>query len=396
MADVPLFPSVQASSRARARPDVHGREACEQDSVDRRSRRRYEGNRKAAAHALDSVLDTITREVAKGEKVAITGFGSFEKRVREARWVRNPQTGERIKAKKKAVPKFSAGAELKDVVSGAKKLPEADPAVAEPGGREGRGRRRGQGVPARAAPAATKTAAKKTTAKKSTREEVAGQEGYRQEVDRGQEVDRRRRPQQRRPTAKKSTAKKTATAKTSAAKKTRPRRRPRRRRRRQEARPRRSPRRRRPPRSRRPRSPAEARGRTRPRSPHRETGDHRGRARPQPEGLRGREVGEVVDVAAQRRQQPADLDGPGVEVRRARVRAVARVGKTLYTALYDVVDPRYGPDSRAAHLDAGAVEVGGLLASLRRDVDDLADLAAAQALGLGPCTAAVVAGLAMR
>ena len=54
---------------------------------------RFEGNRKAAAHALESVLDTITREVAKGEKVAITGFGSFEKRVREARWVRNPHTG---------------------------------------------------------------------------------------------------------------------------------------------------------------------------------------------------------------------------------------------------------------------------------------------------------------
>jgi DNA-binding protein HU-beta len=39
---------------------------------------RFEGNRKQAAHALESVLDTITREVAKGEKVAITGFGSFE------------------------------------------------------------------------------------------------------------------------------------------------------------------------------------------------------------------------------------------------------------------------------------------------------------------------------
>ncbi len=61
---------------------------------------RFEGNRKQAAHALESVLDTITREVAKGEKVAITGFGSFEKRVRDARWVRNPRTGERIKAKK--------------------------------------------------------------------------------------------------------------------------------------------------------------------------------------------------------------------------------------------------------------------------------------------------------
>jgi DNA-binding protein HU-beta len=85
---------------------------------------RYEGNRKQAAHALESVLDTITREVAKGEKVAITGFGSFEKAVRNARWVRNPQTGERIKSKKKAVPKFSPGKELKDVISGAKKLPK--------------------------------------------------------------------------------------------------------------------------------------------------------------------------------------------------------------------------------------------------------------------------------
>ena len=84
---------------------------------------RYEGNRKQAAHALDSVLDTITREVAKGEKVAITGFGSFEKAVRNARWVRNPQTGERMKSKKKSVPKFSPGQDLKNIVSGAKKLP---------------------------------------------------------------------------------------------------------------------------------------------------------------------------------------------------------------------------------------------------------------------------------
>ncbi len=85
---------------------------------------RYDGNKKAAAHALESVIDTITREVAKGEKVAITGFGSFEKRLRPARIVRNPQTGAKIRAKKTFVPKFSAGAELKAVVAGAKKLPK--------------------------------------------------------------------------------------------------------------------------------------------------------------------------------------------------------------------------------------------------------------------------------
>src|SRR5215218_11153353 len=93
---------------------------------------RYEGNRKAAQHALESVLDTITREVAKGEKVAITGFGSFEKRVRNARTVRNPQTGQSMRSKKKAVPKFTPGADLKNVISGAKKLPKLTVAAAGP------------------------------------------------------------------------------------------------------------------------------------------------------------------------------------------------------------------------------------------------------------------------
>jgi DNA-binding protein HU-beta len=83
---------------------------------------RYEGNRKQAQHALDSVLDVITREVARGEKVAITGFGSFSKQVRSARTVRNPRTGETMRAKKKSVPKFTPGADLKAIVSGAKKL----------------------------------------------------------------------------------------------------------------------------------------------------------------------------------------------------------------------------------------------------------------------------------
>ena len=108
---------------------------------------RYEGNRKAAAHALESVLDTITREVARGEKVAITGFGSFEKKVRDARWVRNPSTGARMKAKKKAVPAFKPGAQLKDVVSGAKKLPKLTMAAVE-----------------KAAPAAAKPAVRRTAA----------------------------------------------------------------------------------------------------------------------------------------------------------------------------------------------------------------------------------------
>jgi DNA-binding protein HU-beta len=134
---------------------------------------RYEGNRKQAAHALESVLDTITREVAKGEKVAITGFGSFEKAVRNARWVRNPQTGERMKSKKKAVPKFSAGKELKDVISGAKKLPKLTAATMPkpPGVRvaaavvaSATGKK---AAPARSTASKSAAPAKKTTATKS-------------------------------------------------------------------------------------------------------------------------------------------------------------------------------------------------------------------------------------
>ena len=117
----------------------------------------FDGNKKAASHALESVLDTITREVAKGEKVAITGFGAFERAVRPARMVRNPRTGERTQAKKTAVPKFRAGAELKAVVSGAKKLPAVAVAAAK----------------STAKKTTTASAAKKATAKKTTTKKAA-------------------------------------------------------------------------------------------------------------------------------------------------------------------------------------------------------------------------------
>jgi len=124
---------------------------------------RFNGNKKAARHALESVLDTITREVAKGEKVAITGFGSFERQMRKARMVRNPRTGERIKAKSTHVPKFKAGQDLKNVVSGAKKLPKLTIVAAAPVTER---------VAAAAAPA-KKTTTKKTAAKKAPAKKAA-------------------------------------------------------------------------------------------------------------------------------------------------------------------------------------------------------------------------------
>jgi DNA-binding protein HU-beta len=135
---------------------------------------RYEGNKKAAAHALESVLDTITREVAKGEKVAITGFGSFEKRVREARWVRNPATGERMKSKKTNVPKFSAGAELKAIVSGAKKLPAlAQAAAARPAAAASKTAAAAKKTATKTAAAAKKAPAKKAAVKKAAKKAPA-------------------------------------------------------------------------------------------------------------------------------------------------------------------------------------------------------------------------------
>jgi DNA-binding protein HU-beta len=87
------------------------------------------GGRTAAAAAVDAVLDTIVRAVVAGERVSVTGFGTFEKIDRSARFARNPQTGERVRVKKTTAPRFRPGQSFKDLVSGAKKLPKTGPAV---------------------------------------------------------------------------------------------------------------------------------------------------------------------------------------------------------------------------------------------------------------------------
>jgi DNA-binding protein HU-beta len=87
------------------------------------------GDRKAATAALDAVLAEIQNAVTKGDKVSITGFGVFEKRVRAARTARNPRTGESVKVKKTSVPAFRAGASFKDMVA-AGKVPKVAKAAA--------------------------------------------------------------------------------------------------------------------------------------------------------------------------------------------------------------------------------------------------------------------------
>ena len=73
---------------------------------------------KEAAEVLSSLVDTKKKTVAKGKKVTLVGFGTFEPRKRAARTGRNPQTGKELKIPAKTVPAFSAGKKFKTVVNG--------------------------------------------------------------------------------------------------------------------------------------------------------------------------------------------------------------------------------------------------------------------------------------
>ncbi|CAM5488785.1 HU family DNA-binding protein [Streptomyces violaceus] len=165
------------------------------------------GGRQQAADAVDHVLDAIVRAVVSGERVSVTGFGSFEKVDRPARYARNPQTGERVRVKKTSVPRFRAGQGFKDLVSGSKKLPrggEVSVKKAPKGSLTGGAGATVKKAAAKKATTAKKAAAKKATAKKTTAKKATTKTAAAKKT-----------------TAKKAPAKKTtATAKSTAAKKT--------------------------------------------------------------------------------------------------------------------------------------------------------------------------------
>ncbi|MGI8633403.1 MAG: HU family DNA-binding protein [Solirubrobacterales bacterium] len=73
------------------------------------------GKQEAGA-AVDAVLETITDTLKRGGDINLTGFGKFTVSHRGARQGVNPQTGEKIQIAASKVPKFSAGAGLKDAV----------------------------------------------------------------------------------------------------------------------------------------------------------------------------------------------------------------------------------------------------------------------------------------
>ena len=69
-----------------------------------------------AKKALDGFIETTTKALKKGDRVALVGFGSFSVTKRAARKGRNPQTGKEIQIKAKNVVRFKAGAELQGKV----------------------------------------------------------------------------------------------------------------------------------------------------------------------------------------------------------------------------------------------------------------------------------------
>ena len=75
------------------------------------------GSKKDAEVTIKATFEAITEAMAKGDKVALIGFGNFEVRDRAARSGKNPQTGEEVKIAACKVPAFKAGKALKEAVN---------------------------------------------------------------------------------------------------------------------------------------------------------------------------------------------------------------------------------------------------------------------------------------
>lgn len=74
-------------------------------------------SKKDAESALNSLLNTISTALKKGDKVTVPGLGTFKVSKRKARTGRNPRTGEAIKIKAHNVPQFAPGKRLKEAIA---------------------------------------------------------------------------------------------------------------------------------------------------------------------------------------------------------------------------------------------------------------------------------------
>jgi len=128
------------------------------------------GDKRIAGDALDAVLAEVQSAVTKGDKVSITGFGVFEKRVRAARMARNPRTGEAVRVKKTSVPAFRPGSGFKEMVASGRvpKALKATPAKATKKAAAAKKAAPAQATATKATKATKKAATPRKTAKKAT------------------------------------------------------------------------------------------------------------------------------------------------------------------------------------------------------------------------------------
>ena len=77
-------------------------------------------SKRTVSSVVDGLVTEVQKQVKKGEKVTLPGFGTWERRARSARTARNPRTGEEIQVKASKVPAFKPGAGFKSFVSGKK------------------------------------------------------------------------------------------------------------------------------------------------------------------------------------------------------------------------------------------------------------------------------------
>ena len=71
---------------------------------------------KDVEHSVKVLVDTMTRSLAKGQRIEIRGFGSFDLNHRPARVGRNPKSGDKVEVPEKYLPHFKPGKELRERV----------------------------------------------------------------------------------------------------------------------------------------------------------------------------------------------------------------------------------------------------------------------------------------
>ncbi|MFJ2247448.1 HU family DNA-binding protein [Streptomyces sp. NPDC094461] len=83
------------------------------------------GGREKATAAVESVFDAVVRAVARGEAVAVTGFGTLVPKARPGRTARDPRTGDEVEVAPTRVVRFRPGTRFQDLVAGRRAMPDS-------------------------------------------------------------------------------------------------------------------------------------------------------------------------------------------------------------------------------------------------------------------------------